>query len=165
MSTVFTEHHLQPPEGIERWIEKWKTEYKSIVQEGRIQPIEGFLAFNARLNELHIPKIIATGSHKENAWAVLKSFGISSEFPIIGIEDVKHGKPHPELFMVAAAELKTPPQECIVFEDSPAGIIAARKARMRCVALSTTFSRAVLEKEKPEIIIPDFTKITPEDFL
>jgi beta-phosphoglucomutase-like phosphatase (HAD superfamily) len=50
---------------------------------------------------------------------------------IFSAEQVKHGKPAPDLFLFAAQQMKVPPDECIVIEDSPAGVQAARAANMR----------------------------------
>jgi beta-phosphoglucomutase len=49
---------------------------------------------------------------------------------------VTHGKPHPEVFLLAAEELDLAPDKCLVFEDSPAGAEAARRAGMPCVVVN-----------------------------
>jgi beta-phosphoglucomutase-like phosphatase (HAD superfamily) len=54
---------------------------------------------------------------------------------VLGAEDYAPGKPSPAGFLEGARRLGVPPQECLVFEDSEAGIAAARAAGMRCVAL------------------------------
>ena len=58
-------------------------------------------------------------------------------------EDVEHVKPAPDLFLLAAARLGVPPAACVVFEDSPNGIRAARAAGMRCVAVPNALTRAL----------------------
>jgi mannitol-1-/sugar-/sorbitol-6-phosphatase len=55
-----------------------------------------------------------------------------------------HGKPHPEAYLLAAAKLGVAPGKCVVVEDAPAGISAARAAGIRVVALATTHSQAEL---------------------
>ncbi|HYN90141.1 MAG TPA: HAD-IA family hydrolase, partial [Ardenticatenaceae bacterium] len=50
-------------------------------------------------------------------------------------EDVRHGKPNPEVFRVAAARLDVPPARCIVVEDALAGVAAARSAGMRSIGV------------------------------
>lgn len=164
LETVFREHNLSPKGGIESWIDKWKKEYARVLETMRIRPVKGFLEFNRNLNRLGIRKIIATGSHRRNARLVLKSFGLEKEFKIVSNEDVKERKPSPALFLLAAERLGVRPEECVVFEDAPIGIRAARRAGMRCVALTTTNPREVLEKEKPDFIFNDYTEINI-DFL
>jgi beta-phosphoglucomutase-like phosphatase (HAD superfamily) len=52
---------------------------------------------------------------------------------------VRRPKPHPDVYLLAANLLEVPPADCIVMEDSPAGVAAARAAGMRVVGLRTTF--------------------------
>ena len=57
---------------------------------------------------------------------------------IVGAHDVGRGKPHPDLFLLAAQRMGVDPADCLVFEDAPHGIEAARRAGMRAVAIATT---------------------------
>jgi beta-phosphoglucomutase-like phosphatase (HAD superfamily) len=52
--------------------------------------------------------------------------------------DVQRGKPDPQVFTVAAERLGVAPNRCVVFEDAPAGVAAARLAGMKCIALLST---------------------------
>jgi sugar-phosphatase len=63
---------------------------------------------------------------------------------LVAAEDVSEGKPSPEGFLAAASKLGADPSRCIVIEDTPAGIQAARGAGCRVVALTTTFPKASL---------------------
>jgi mannitol-1-/sugar-/sorbitol-6-phosphatase len=58
---------------------------------------------------------------------------------MITANDVIHGKPSPEPFLKGAAVLGFSPEDCLVFEDSPAGIASARSAGMKAIALQTTY--------------------------
>jgi len=165
MSTVFKEHNFKPKEGLNYWLERWKKEYEKVITKEKIKPIKGFLEFNKKLNELQTKKIIATGSHRRNVFIVLKSFGIENEFDVVGNEDIKQPKPDPKLFLFAAEKLNSESKDCIVFEDSVVGLIAAKRAGMRCVALTTSYPRKVLEKENPDLIIDDYTEIDIENLL
>ena len=73
-------------------------------------------------------------------------------------DEVPRGKPHPDIFLAAAARLGVPPGECVAFEDSPAGVAAARAAGMVCVALSTSFSAEAFRAagSAPDHVIADF---------
>ena len=57
---------------------------------------------------------------------------------IVSAEDVKTGKPDPEVFLVAAARVSAPPSRCVVIEDSPAGIEAAHLAGMRAIGVQSS---------------------------
>jgi beta-phosphoglucomutase-like phosphatase (HAD superfamily) len=54
---------------------------------------------------------------------------------------VERGKPDPEIYLLVASELDVPPANCLVIEDSPAGVKAALAAGMHCVAVTTPFTR------------------------
>jgi beta-phosphoglucomutase len=73
---------------------------------------------------------------------------------ILTAESVSHSKPNPEIFLKAASKLKTKPEKCVVFEDSIFGVKAAKSAKMGCVAVTTgVYSKAELEKEKPDLVV------------
>ena len=74
------------------------------------------------------------------------------------------GKPHPDLFLEAARRLHVDPADCLVFEDAPLGIEAARRAGMRAVALATTLPAAAFDGCPNLIAIaPDFTTLALAD--
>ena len=85
-----------------------------------------------------------------NAWAIvaltrLRHTGLPLPAVLITADDVKRGKPNPEGYMLAARRLSMAPDRCVVVEDAPAGVDAARAAGMRVVGLTTTHSRAELK--------------------
>ena len=85
---------------------------------------------------------LATQSHREEAWHVLDILGLTEEFDVVLTrEDVEHGKPDPEMHLLAARELDVGPRECLAIEDSPVGIKAALAAGMEAVAVTTELTR------------------------
>lgn len=78
---------------------------------------------------------------------------------IIGGEDVERKKPFPDIYLLAAEEIGANPGDCIVVEDAINGIQAAKAAGMRSVAVTTSFSRELLEKEQPDFIIHDIGEL------
>lgn len=74
----------------------------------------------------------------------LRHTGLLVPSALITADDVKHGKPAPEAYLLAAAALDVRPERCVVVEDAPAGISAAHAAGMRAVAVATTHSQAGL---------------------
>ena len=68
--------------------------------------------------------------------AILRRFGLRDFFAlIVDGSAVTHGKPDPEAYLITAARLGVAPRECIVFEDSHVGVLAAKRAGMFCVAI------------------------------
>lgn len=79
---------------------------------------------------------LASSSQMEVIRAALQKLGISHHFEIIhSAEYEKFGKPHPGIFLSVAEKWKIPSEQCLVFEDSLNGVIAARAARMKVVAI------------------------------
>lgn len=87
----------------------------------------------------NVPKALATNGEPENVEFVLERAGLRPYFPIVVTgQQVRHPKPHPEIYRRAAELLETDAANCIVFEDSSSGVEAARAAGMRIALLCTT---------------------------
>ncbi len=76
-------------------------------------------------------------------------------------DDVTLSKPHPDIYLLAAKKLKVHPKDCIVVEDALNGIIAAKKAGMDTIALTTTFKKEKISEVKPDLILNHVNEITP----
>lgn len=91
------------------------------------------------LNELSkrgIPKSIASGTARTVIAQLLEDIDCRNDFLFfLGSEDVLHGKPAPDIYLLAAEKLSLHPSEILVFEDSPHGVSAAKEAGMFCVAI------------------------------
>ncbi|MEY2970518.1 MAG: beta-phosphoglucomutase [Bacteroidota bacterium] len=117
------------------------------------------------LTQAHAQGIkIALGSASKNAPMILEKMGIMPLFDaIIDGNNVINGKPHPEVFLKGAEALGLTPEECIVFEDSIAGVQAAIAGGMKCVGIGTpdTLQGAhvhfeALGQTKPEELVAFF---------
>lgn len=108
--------------------------------------IEGFEAFFRQVRDRY-KTCIATAMAEDLLAVVDRRLGLSRLFDghIFSLADVGYrSKPNPDLFLYAAARLGSRPANCLVIEDAPHGIEAARRAGMRCVALTTTYRREQL---------------------
>ena len=76
---------------------------------------------------------------------------------VITGEDVKRKKPDPEIYLLAARRLALPPRRCLVVEDAPAGVEAAKAAGMFCLAVLTSAPRELLAAA--DWIVRDFTEV------
>jgi len=109
-----------------------------IVQE-QLMPAPGLFHLLEQLGSKGIPIGLATNSSRSYTQQILQKFNVQSEFSaIVTGEDVKQGKPAPEIYFKVAQELNAPALQCIVIEDSPKGILAAKQAGMRCIAITTS---------------------------
>lgn len=82
---------------------------------------------------------VVTSAPHDLAEARLTFAGLPIPAVLVGAEDVRAGKPDPEGYLKAASLLGLPAAECTVIEDTPAGVLAARAAGMRVLAVGTTF--------------------------
>lgn len=107
----------------------------------------------ATLRRLHarFALAIASGAARDEIEVVLRRADVRSLFgAVVAAEDVAAGKPAPDPFLRALDELNRPrprplaAAECVVVEDSPAGIAAAQAAGMRCIAVTTSHERAAV---------------------
>jgi beta-phosphoglucomutase-like phosphatase (HAD superfamily) len=108
---------------------------------GHIVP--GVAEFLAAAQDAAVPCALGTNAEPENVEFVLAGARLGKFFrtTVDGMQ-VQHAKPHPEIYLTAARRLGVPPERCVVFEDSPGGMAAARAAGMRLVALLTTLREA-----------------------
>ncbi|MFZ2593161.1 MAG: HAD family phosphatase [Minisyncoccia bacterium] len=123
-------------------------------------PVEGLLPLLTILRERALPLAVATTSCKENRDFILGGLHIEDFFSVIsGDEDVTHGKPNPEIYVLTSARLAVLPEHCLVFEDTPAGIHAAKTAGMHVVAVTTSHTEA--ELSEADMCVSDFNAIPP----
>jgi beta-phosphoglucomutase-like phosphatase (HAD superfamily) len=106
-----------------------------IAREG-IPQKPGLAAFLAAVDSLGLRKAVATSTARERAVYKLGLSGIPFGLDLVaGGDEVEHGKPAPDLFLLAARRAGVPPAECLAFEDSDPGVLAARAAGMRVVII------------------------------
>jgi sugar-phosphatase len=109
--------------------------YYHEVAAGRDIRIEGSIALLRRLARER-PVCIVSGSSTKTVAAAVDHLGIGDALRFfLGADDYSPGKPHPAGYLLAAERLRVPPADCLVFEDSEAGLRAAKAAGMRCVVL------------------------------
>lgn len=112
------------------------------ILKARLAPMPGLIELLAALEKNNIPKGIATSSRRSFVENVLGVFQFAPRFkPILTSEDITHGKPHPEIYLKAAAGLGLSPGEILVLEDSQNGCKAAVAAGAVAVAVPGDHSR------------------------
>ncbi|HUF39946.1 MAG TPA: HAD family phosphatase [Anaerolineales bacterium] len=101
-----------------------------------LHPMPGLLDLLDRLQAQGCKIALASSSARRVITAVLENLGLAGRFePAVSGEDVPHGKPAPDIFLLTARLLGVPPAGCLVIEDSASGVRAAKTAGMRCTAL------------------------------
>ena len=121
-----------------------------------MQPANGLLVLLERIHEKGITCAVASNGPFENIDFVLDELNIRKYFNVvINPTMVKAGKPAPDIYLKAAELLSKSVDDCVVFEDSPTGIVAARAANIKVIGLTTTHEAH--ELIDTEFIISDFT--------
>jgi len=120
------------------------------VQEMIVAEVERLVKANAQLlpgvgqtlrffREQNLRVALASSSPLRLIHSLTKHYGILEAFELLcSAEDEEYGKPHPAVFLRAAKHLDVDPLHCLVFEDSFNGVLAAKAARMKCVAVPET---------------------------
>ena len=99
---------------------------------------------------------VGSSAPPENIDLVLDVGGLREYFPVsVDGTQVRHGKPAPDVFLLAAEKLGIAPARCVVIEDAPAGIRAARAAGMRAVGVATTQPEDALLEAGADAVAPD----------
>jgi mannitol-1-/sugar-/sorbitol-6-phosphatase len=112
---------------------------------GLVRPADGATALLQALERERAPWAVASSGSRWFAQRCFRQTGLP--FPRVGIfaEDVREGKPAPDCYLTAARLLGLAPRACLVIEDAPAGVTAARRAGCAVLALATTVPAARLE--------------------
>jgi len=124
--------------------------------------IPGIKEFLKKLNSNGIRTAVATSAPGENAEFILTELKIKEYFSVIlDSSDVEKGKPDPQVYLKAAERLRFPASQCIVFEDSLAGVEAGVRAGAKVVGISSTHSAE--ELSGCAMVISDFLELTIDD--
>ncbi|MBB6170149.1 sugar-phosphatase [Nocardiopsis mwathae] len=114
--------------------------------------------FVHRLHTRGVPFALVTSAGREWAERALTMLGVRSLFRgVVAASDVTTGKPDPEGFLAGAEILGHAPEHIVVFEDTPAGIEAARRAGMRAVGITTTHESSALRDA--DLIVDHLTEV------
>jgi HAD superfamily hydrolase (TIGR01509 family) len=126
---------------VETLVEEERTRYLRELESGRIPAVPGVMELIAVLSEAGVLLAVASSAPHEQIDMVLKRYGIAQHFEVrVSGDDVPRSKPNPGIFLRTAELLRMMPKECVVVEDSAAGVGAARAAGMRCIAFDAPAS-------------------------
>jgi len=112
---------------------------------GALETFPGLIDLLNRLAEQNVPMAVASSGRPHKIRFSLEQVGLLDRFDILcSASEVERGKPAPDLFIHAAQKLSIPPHQCIVIEDSTAGIQAAAAAGMSVFGFCSSLSREQL---------------------
>lgn len=134
--------------------------YRKILREDPdLEPIDGITELLARLKENGYKIGLGSSSVMANVQLVLTRFGIIDYFDAIAAgSEVENAKPAPDVYLLAASRLGVAPENCTVVEDAGAGVMAAKAAGMRCIAIKNPNS-GEQDLSKADVIIDSYEEI------
>jgi len=131
---------------------------EALIEDGAVKAFPDALRFVQAVHDLGWPMAVASSS--KNANAMMKPIRLPSGDSLLGAfsanvcgRDMAHGKPDPELFLLAASELHIAAQHCFVAEDAPAGIEAARAGRMTGLGVARLGDSDLLREAHADLVV------------
>lgn len=130
--------------------------YRRLASEGPAL-VRGVAAFVGELAARGVPRAVATSASRHDVETLLARARLLDRFAVVvAAEDVRWGKPDPEVYVLAARRLGVAPERCLVFEDALVGVQAARGAGMRTIGVCTAHTESELRAAGAERAVEDF---------
>jgi beta-phosphoglucomutase family hydrolase len=135
--------------------------FRSLIGQ-KVKPLPGVIELIRSLKTHGFKMAIASSTPMENIRLITDGLGIDNCFQaIVSSQDVTEGKPSPQGFLLAAQRLALAPKNCLVIEDAVAGVTAAKRAGMPCLAITNTHPRQSLAEA--DLIVDTLEKVTIKD--
>lgn len=127
--------------------------------------IAGFKTFLGQAQARGLPVGVGTAGDRHNQAFAYRHLALGQTLTTVGGDEGLPGKPEPAIFLEVARRLNVAPENCIVFEDAPLGIEAARRAGMRAVGICS--SHPADELDGPHVLarVPDYLTLIHNRFL
>jgi HAD superfamily hydrolase (TIGR01509 family) len=136
-----------------------KEEYQITHLAGQVPPMPGLSALIEECTQRELRIAVASSGVRPYVLAVLEAVALTGRFSaIVTGDEVKNGKPAPDIFLAAAQALQVEPQQCMVLEDAPTGVQAAKAAGMRCIAVPNGHTRQ-LDLSAADLIFPSLNAV------
>jgi len=148
------------PERIEKIANAKEELYRHLIRRDGVSPLPGVAIWLHRLHRDGWLQVIASAAPRANIDAVLEALSATYIFQgIVSAEDVRRGKPDPEVYLTAASEVGASPQNCIVVEDAAAGIEGARRAGMRSIGVTHDGNHL-----QADVVVESLDQLDPDAF-
>lgn len=116
--------------------ERKENYYRAEASKG-LELLPGVRRLIKALQQAGISQAIGSSAPRANLELILEMTKLKATFgAVVAMEDVVRGKPHPDVFLLAAEKLGVPPEQCVVIEDAPVGVQAAKAGGMRAVGVT-----------------------------
>jgi beta-phosphoglucomutase len=148
-----------PPAQMDEIGDRKEERYRNAARRG-VKLLPGVADLMAGLHHEGFRQAIGSSAPRANLELILELTGIRPYLgAVVGAEDTTRGKPDPQVFLIAAEKLNVEPANCVVFEDAPAGVEAARAAGMCCVAVRFIPHHAEADLQGAQLIVSSLEKL------
>jgi len=149
-----------PAERMKALADRKELYFRELIRDNAA-PLPGSIELMRGLHDAGFAQALAYSTPSENIQLISEVLGLKRYLSIlVSGETVARGKPAPDIFLKAAAELHMDPTVCLVIEDAVAGVEAAHAARMRCIAVAG--NRDLPGLRKAELMVKDLTQVDVE---
>ncbi len=146
---------------VKKWANLKEKYYREMIID-KLVPLPGVIRIINDLKSKGFKLAVGSSGPPENVDLLLTHLKIKDYFDdIITAAEVKKGKPEPDVFLIASNNLHIDPKNCIVIEDAPVGIEAAKRAGMKSIALTTTHNKG--ELVDAILIVNDLSEVNTND--
>ncbi|MQA84967.1 MAG: HAD-IA family hydrolase [Streptosporangiales bacterium] len=134
-------------------------EYEDKLDLPPVRPVPGAVELTGRIEAAGVPLALVTSARRPYAEDKLAAIDLADRFGVMVTgDDVMRGKPDPEGYLIGCARLGVGPAGAVAFEDSPAGVKAAKGAGLYCVAVSTSVPPA--ELAAADEVVADLSEVS-----
>jgi len=131
--------------------------------KGKAEPLPGVLSWLKQFQAWGLKQAITSSAPPENIEFLVAELNIKEYFDEIVSGFDMPGKPNPDIFLKEADSIRIQPENCIVVEDAIAGVEGAKRATMKCIAVTTTNPASALQNA--DFVINNLGEMRKEDFL
>jgi beta-phosphoglucomutase len=156
-----TKKHLTKDESEAKILADKKEDYflELLSEDSAFKPISGVETLLSMLKSAGIKTAVASAGPRKKVMGIVDRLGFHKYFSaFVTADDVSRGKPFPDTFLKAAEKLGIRPNNCVVIEDAPNGVNAAKAAGMACMAITTTHQRS--ELAAASVIIDSYKEVS-----
>jgi beta-phosphoglucomutase len=140
---LFWGSHL-PPEQVASLADRKEVHFRALLRDN-LRPLPGAIELMRAAHAAGLKQSLASSAPMENITVIIDGLGVRQWLDaIVSGDRLPHGKPAPDIFLLAAESLGIAPAHCLVIEDAPAGVAAAKAAGMRCLAVTNSHAAATL---------------------
>jgi HAD superfamily hydrolase (TIGR01509 family) len=126
---------------------------------GKAQPLPGVVRWLTRLKAAGVRQAVASSAPPANIDLLIDTVDLRQYFDAVVSTFGMAGKPDPGVFLEAARQVGVPPERCLVVEDAIAGVQAAKRAGMACLAVTNTNTRAALAAAQADAVVDSLEQV------